>query len=414
MITGFERMVSGRYLRSRGRENFISVVAWFSLIGIALGVATLIIVMSVMNGFREQLLNRILGVNGHLQVMSIGEPINNFGDLEIKIKNIGGVTRAAAVVESQAMVTHEGSAQGALVRGLSISGLNTLKSIKEGIAAGKIDDFEGRGVAIIGQRMASRLGVDIGDPITLISSARGVTPFGAVPLQKSFKVVAVFDVGMYEYDSTFIYIPLRDARALFQTGDGVSFIEAMVENPEKLQPIKQEIQKSLSNQFRIFDWRDTNQTFVNALNVERNVMFLILTLIILVAAFNIVSSLVMLVKDKTRDIAVMRTMGATRGMIMRSFLITGSTIGVVGTLCGFALGLGFASNIEEIRSLLERLSGARLFQAEIYFLSKLPAKVDSFEVALVMAMALSLSFLASLYPAWRASRAEPAHALRYE
>ncbi|MGA0426547.1 MAG: lipoprotein-releasing ABC transporter permease subunit [Alphaproteobacteria bacterium] len=414
MITGFERMVSGRYLRSRGRENFISVVAWFSLIGIALGVATLIIVMSVMNGFREQLLNRILGVNGHLQVMSIGEPINNFGDLEIKIKNIGGVTRAAAVVESQAMVTHEGSAQGALVRGLSISGLNTLKSIKEGIAAGKIDDFEGRGVAIIGQRMASRLGVDIGDPITLISSARGVTPFGAVPLQKSFKVVAVFDVGMYEYDSTFIYIPLRDARALFQTGDGVSFIEAMVENPEKLHPIKQEIQKSLSNQFRVFDWRDTNQTFVNALNVERNVMFLILTLIILVAAFNIVSSLVMLVKDKTRDIAVMRTMGATRGMIMRSFLITGSTIGVVGTLCGFALGLGFASNIEEIRSLLERLSGARLFQAEIYFLSKLPAKVDSFEVALVMAMALSLSFLASLYPAWRASRAEPAHALRYE
>ncbi len=414
MITGFERMVAGRYLRSRGRENFISVVAWFSLIGIALGVATLIIVMSVMNGFREQLLNRILGVNGHLQVMSIGEPIKNFGDLEIKIKNIGGVTRAAAVVESQAMVTHEGSAQGALVRGLSVSGLNTLKSIKDGIKAGKIDDFKGRGVAVIGQRMASRLGVDIGDPITLISSARGVTPFGAVPLQKSFKVIAVFDVGMYEYDSTFIYIPLRDARALFQTGDGVSFIEAMVENPEKLNSIKQEIRKSLSGQFRIFDWRDTNQTFVNALNVERNVMFLILTLIILVAAFNIVSSLVMLVKDKTRDIAVMRTMGATRGMIMRSFLITGSTIGVVGTLCGFALGLGFASNIEEIRTLLEKLSGARLFQAEIYFLSKLPAKVDSFEVALVMAMALSLSFLASLYPAWRASRAEPAHALRYE
>jgi len=414
MITGFERMTAGRYLRSRGRENFISVVAWFSLIGIVLGVATLIIVMSVMNGFREQLLNRILGVNGHLQVMSIREPIKNFGDLEIKIKNIEGVTRAAAVVESQAMVTHEGSAQGALVRGLSVSGLNTLKSIKEGIKAGKLDDFEGRGVAVVGQRMASRLGVDIGDPITLISSARGVTPFGAVPLQKSFKVVAVFDVGMYEYDSTFIYIPLRDARALFQTGDGVSFIEAMVANPENLYPIKQKIQKSLSGQFRIVDWRDTNQTFVNALNVERNVMFLILTLIILVAAFNIVSSLVMLVKDKTRDIAVMRTMGATRGMIMRSFLITGSAIGVVGTLCGFALGLGFASNIEEIRTLLERLSGARLFQAEIYFLSKLPAKVDSFEVALVMAMALTLSFLASLYPAWRASKAEPANALRYE
>lgn len=414
MITGFERMIAGRYLRGRGRENFISVVAWFSLVGIALGVATLIIVMSVMNGFREQLLSRILGLNGHVQILAVGEPIKNFSEVVTTIERVDGVIRAAAVVESQAMITHEGSAQGALVRGLTERGLSSLKAIETGIKAGDLRKFKGRSTAVIGERLASRLGVDIGDSITLISSAGGITPFGSVPLQKAFRVVAVFDVGMYEYDSTFVYIPLLDARALFKTGDGVSYIEAMVVDPENLTKAKQQISEATSGKFRIYDWRDTNQAFVNALNVERNVMFLILTLIILVAAFNIVSSLVMLVKDKTRDIAVMRAMGATRGMVMRSFIITGSAIGVIGTITGFIIGLGFASNIESIRRFLEVLSGAEVFQAEIYFLSKLPSKIDSFEVALVMIMALSLSFLASLYPAWRASRAEPADALRYE
>jgi lipoprotein-releasing system permease protein len=414
MFSPFERMVAGRYLRGRGRESFISVIAWFSLIGIALGVATLIVVMSVMNGFREQLLSRILGLNGHVQVIQIGEPIKDYEALTIKISEINGVTRAAAVVESQAMASSNGQAAGALTRGMSVEGLNSLTAVANGIVAGQIKDFDGRGVAVIGRRLASKLRVGIDDKFTLISPARGITPFGAAPLQKAFRVVAIFDVGMYEYDSSFVYVPLRDARALFKTGDGVSLIEAMVIDPENLTDNKLDIRRSLDGPYRVHDWRDTNQAFVNALDVERNVMFLILTLIILVAVFNIVSSLTMLVKDKTRDIAVMRTMGATRGMVMRTFMLTGSTIGVVGAFTGLALGMGFALNIESIRQALESLSGAKFFEAEIYFLSKLPAKVDSFQVVLVVIMALGLSVIASLYPAWRASRAEPASALRYE
>lgn len=414
MFSPFERMVAGRYLRGRGRESFISVIAWFSLIGIALGVATLIVVMSVMNGFREQLLDRILGLNGHLQVVGIGEPIEDYEAIVKRIEMVPGVTRAAAVVEGQAMAMRDGKAAGALARGMTVAGLNSLTSVEKGVVAGRMEDFKGRAVAVVGRRLASKLRVGIGDRLTLLSPARSVTPFGAAPLQKAFRVVAIFDVGMYEYDSTFVYIPLKDAKALFKTGDGVSLIEAMVVDPERLDTNKNAVRDAARGPFSVYDWRDTNQAFVNALDVERNVMFLILTLIILVAAFNIVSSLTMLVKDKTRDIAVMRAMGATRGMVMRTFMLTGSTIGVVGALAGFGLGLAFALNIESIRRALESVSGTQLFQAEIYFLSQLPAKVDSYEVGLVVAMALGLSFLASLYPAWRASKAEPASALRYE
>ncbi len=414
MITPFERMVAGRYLRGRGRESFISVIAWFSLIGIALGVATLIVVMSVMNGFREQLLSRILGLNGHLQVVGIGEPIRDYEGMVARISAVDGVIRAAVVVEGQAMATANNQASGALARGMTGEGLASLTAVVKGVVAGDLRDFDGRGVAVIGRRLASKLGVGVGGRFTLISPSRGVTPFGAAPLQKAFRVVAIFDVGMYEYDSTFVYIPLSDAQPLFKTGGGVSLIEAMVIDPERLMAVKTAVREAASGPYTVYDWRDTNQAFVNALDVERNVMFLILTLIILVAAFNIVSSLTMLVKDKTKDIAVMRAMGATRGMIMRTFLLTGSTIGVVGAFGGFGLGLAFALNIETIRHVLESITGAHFFQAEIYFLSKLPAKVDSFEVGLVVAMALGLSFLASLYPAWRASKAEPASALRYE
>lgn len=414
MIGGFERMVAGRYLRGRGRENFISVIAWFSLIGIALGVATLIVVMSVMNGFRDQLVGKILGLDGHIMVRGIGEPIRNYGDIVARIQSVDGVVRAAAVVNGQAMASRNGVATGAVARGMSVEGLRSLSAVADGIHAGRLQDFQGRGVAVIGWRLADKLQAGVGDAITLISPARGVTPFGSAPLQKAFRIVAVFDVGMIQYDSSSIYIPLRDARALFNTGDGVSMIETMVVDAEDLNHHKNAIRAAAAGPFTITDWRDTNRAFVNALKVERNVMFLILTLIILVAAFNIVSSLTMLVKDKTRDIAVMRAMGATRGMVMRTFMFTGSTIGVLGTLVGFGLGLAFALNIETIRRFVESLIGANLFDAELYFLSKLPAKVDSYEVALVVVMALVLSFLASLYPAWRASRAEPAQALRYE
>lgn len=414
MFSPFERMIAGRYLRARGQESFISVVVWFSLIGIAIGVATLIVVMSVMNGFREQLLDRILGLNGHIQVVGIGEPIYDYESMTVTISGIKGVVRAAPVVEGQSMVTNGGRAFGAVTRGMEVEGLKSLTALANGIVAGSLDDFGGRGVAVIGQRLAEKLRVGVGDNLTLISPARTNTPFGAAPLQKAFKIVALFDVGMFEYDSSFVYIPNKDARALFNTGEGVSLIEVMVTDPENLEAHKAAIRKVSRHQARVIDWRYTNGAFVNALKVERNVMFLILMLIILVAAFNIVSSLIMLVKDKTRDIAVMRAMGATRGMIMRVFVFTGTSIGVIGTLAGFALGMAFVMNIERIRRGLESLTGTDLFAAEIFFLSKLPAKVDNFEVGLVVLMALALSFLASLYPAWRAAKAEPASALRYE
>lgn len=414
MFSPFERMIAGRYLRARGQESFISVVVWFSLIGIAIGVATLIVVMSVMNGFREQLLDRILGLNGHIQVVGIGEPIYDYDAMTLKIAGIEGVLRAAPVVEGQSMATNGGRAYGAVTRGMELEGLKSLTALANGIVAGKLDDFDGRGVAVIGRRLAEKLRIGVGDKLTLISPARGLTPFGAAPLQKAFRVVALFDVGMFEYDSSFVYIPNRDARALFKTGEGVSLIEVMVTDPENLEAHKDKIREAALHQARVIDWRYTNGAFVNALNVERNVMFLILTLIILVAAFNIVSSLIMLVKDKTRDIAVMRAMGATRGMIMRVFLFTGTSIGVIGTLAGFGLGMAFVLNINSIKRGLESLTRTELFSAEIFFLSKLPAKVDSFEVGMVVVMALVLSFLASLYPAWRAAKAEPASALRYE
>ncbi|MFH1159204.1 MAG: lipoprotein-releasing ABC transporter permease subunit [Pseudomonadota bacterium] len=415
MSFSFERMVAGRYLRSRRKEGFISVIAGFSFLGILLGVATLIIVMSVMNGFREELVGRILGLNGHINVYSRLGPLYPYDPVIERIKKVPGVVSATASVEGQALLTVDGNASGVIVRGVTPDDFFK-KPIMSTSIVSKLPEnkgFGGEHVAV-GKTMAARFRLGVGDKIVLIAPKGRATPFGTIPRSRAFMVGSIFDVGMYEYNNNFVFMPLDMAQVFFDMGSGVSAIEIMTPDASTFGETETGIRDSLGTGFSVSDWRDTNSSFYNALQVESNVMFLILTLIIIVAAFNIISSLIMLVKDKGRDIAILRTMGATRGMIIRIFFYTGATIGIVGTVAGAALGVVFCMNIESIRRWLEGLLHKNLFSDEIYFLTKLPAKMDTSEVLLIVGMSLGLSFLATLYPAWRAARLDPVEALRRE
>jgi lipoprotein-releasing system permease protein len=414
VFTAFEWMLAMRYLRARRQEGFISVIAWFSLLGIVLGVATLIIVMAVMNGFREELLSRILGLNGHVSIYGPPAGLTDFDSLAGTVAGVKGVVAVDPMIEGQAMVTANGVAHGAVVRGLRPEDIRRRKILTENITAGSLDDFKGEDAVLIGSRLAERLGLAIGDKITVISPKGNVSAFGTVPRVRSYPVVATFNIGMYEYDSSFVFMPLKAAQTYFRLPDAVTTLEIFVEDPDDAPNMVRDVRAAVGDVGRVYDWQRANASFFNAIQVERNVMFLILTLIIVVAAFNIVSSLIMLVKDKGRDIAILRTMGATRGMIMRIFFLSGISIGVIGTFGGFILGLAFAINIETIRQGIQALTGTELFAAEIYFLSQLPAKVEAIEVTAIIVMALALTFLATIYPSWRAARIEPAEALRYE
>ena len=414
MVPYFERFIAFRYLGSKRKEGLISVIAWFSLVGIALGVATLIIVMSVMNGFRTELLTRILGLNGHITVYDRQAPIKDFSQLALRIGEIPSVLYVTPQIQGQAMIMIDGKATGVLMRGLDPLIMQNKSLIKKNIVAGKLKEFGSGADIVIGKRLADRIGVAPGDKVLLISPTSSTTAFGNMPRIKAFKVAAVFNVGMYEYDSTFAYMPLSQAQLFFKSGDAVNALEVEIKNPAKVEELREKLEKILSGNRYALDWKQRNSSFFNALKVERNVMFLILTLIILVAAFNIVSSMIMLVYDKTRSIAILRTMGASRAAVTRIFFLSGSIVGFVGTAAGLVLGVVFCLNIESIRGLMESLTGTELFSAEIYFLSKLPAEIAWIEVAYVVAMALFLTFIASIYPAWRASRTEPAEVLRGE
>ncbi|MEX0751652.1 MAG: lipoprotein-releasing ABC transporter permease subunit [Xanthobacteraceae bacterium] len=410
----FEWMLSLRYLRARRKEGFISVIAGFSFLGIMLGVATLIIVMAVMNGFRKELLDKILGLNGHLLVQPIESPLTDWEQVAERIAKLGGIKLAAPIVEGQALASSPFNASGVLVRGIRSADLTKLGSIAGNIKQGSLDGFdEGQGVAI-GRRLADQLSLRAGDSVTLVAPRGAVTPMGTTPRIKTYKVAAVFEIGMSEYDSVFVFMPLVEAQAYFNRAADVTSIEIYTDDPDRVDEYRKLVTEAAGRPIFMIDWRQRNATFFNALQVERNVMFLILTMIVLVAALNIISGLIMLVKDKGSDIAILRTMGASQGAIMRVFFITGASIGVVGTLMGLGLGTVICLNVESIRQFISWLTNTELFSPELYFLSKLPADMAAGETTAVVVMALALSFLATLYPSWRAARLDPVEALRYE
>lgn len=409
----FEWLVALRYLRARRKEGFISVIAGFSFFGIMLGVATLIIVMAVMNGFRQELFDKMLGLNGHVVVHSLGQ-FTDYDAVAKRVAAVEDVKHALPLVEGQVLVSTPLGSTGALVRGLREKDLKSLKSISRHVHFGTLDGFDKNPGVAIGSRMANALNVKVGDSVSILTPRGASTPLGTAPRIKRYPVVAIFEIGMSEYDSSIMFMPLKEAQLYFNQPDSVTVLEVVLKSPDEVAELAPKIVKAGGKTVYVTDWRQRNATFFSALQVERNVMFLILTLIVLVAALNIISGLKMLVKDKARDIAILRTMGATRGAVMRIFLIAGATIGVTGTLAGLALGVLVCSNIEHIRWFISWLTDTELFPAELYYLSELPAEMNMGETVSVVVMALSLSVLASVYPAWRASRLDPVEALRYE
>ncbi len=410
----FEWLLASRYLRARRKEGFISVIAGFSFLGIMLGVATLIIVMAVMNGFRHDLFEKILGLNGHVIVHKIGEPFADYDTIIPKLAEVPGVKGVLPIIEGQVMVSSAVQALGGLVRGMSEKSIKSLPLVAQNIRFGTLDGFDEQTGIAIGMRLAASLRVNVGDSITVISPRGASTPFGTSPRTKPYVIAAVFELGMSEYDKSVIFMPLGEAQKYFNKAGEVDVLEVVIDDPEKVAVFSEKLRKAGGPTVHTTDWLQRNETFAKVLEVERNVMFIILSLIILVAALNIISGMMMLVKDKGRDIAVLRTMGATKGSVMRVFLITGAAIGVVGTLAGFLLGILFCHNIESVRVAVQWLTGAKVFNPDVYYLTKMPAEIDAFETGSIVVMALVLSILATLYPSWRASRLDPVEALRYE
>ncbi len=410
-----ERTIALRYIKSRRVEGFISVSAWFSLVGIVLGVATLIVVMSVMNGFRTELVDRILGINGHLIVYKKnGLSIENYNKIVSQISDTQNVVAVTPYLEGQALAKTKNSISGIIVRGTKWSDLPAKKLLWNSLDNTAIDNFKIKQNVILGYRLAQRLNLRVGDYISLISPNVMETAIGILPIKQNFMVGGFFDVGMYEYDNNFIFIPWEKAEKFLSIKQIAHGIEIFLDNPKTTQDVYNDLSSKLDENLTIIEWKKRNSSFMNALDVEKNVMFVILTLIILVATFNIISSMIMLVQTKKSDIALMRTMGASKYFIIRIFILTGSIIGVIGTIIGAILGTIVSINIETIRNFVSSLFGQELFSPQIYFLSTLPSNINFSEVLIVMGLSISLTLIASMFPAWKASKISPAEALRYE
>ncbi|HEV7386385.1 MAG TPA: lipoprotein-releasing ABC transporter permease subunit [Phenylobacterium sp.] len=414
----WERMLAGRYLRAKRSQGGVALISIISFVGITLAVSVLIIVMSVMNGFRAELLGKILGFNGHVFVTG-GVLDGAARDPAVqRILKVPGVTQAVPVIEAQAIAMGPNQITGAIVRGLTPKDLRATRIVANNITKGDLRGFGqgdyGGDVVVVGERLAEQLGVRPGDNISLISPSGGATAFGGTPLQKSYVVGATFTAGMSQYDQAYIFMPLDQAQLFFGREDTIDAIEIRVTDPDKAPQLKAAISRAAGPTALVADWTQRDASYWGALKVERNVMRLILMLLVVIAALNIISSLVMLVKNKGRDIAILRTMGAGQGSILRIFFMAGGAIGTLGTAAGLALGALVSIYIGPIQSFVEWATGQAVFSSDVYFLNRLPAKVDWLEVAIIVGFSLAASFLCTLPPAWRASRLDPVEALRYE
>jgi lipoprotein-releasing system permease protein len=416
MFKKLEFLIAWRYLRSKRKEGFISITAVFSFVGIMIGVATLIIVMSVMNGFRHDLVERILGINAHLTVYASGDAISDYDQIVAKIKEKPAITYVNPIIEAQAMISSKSKSAGGLIKGLRFQDLQNKKLISNNITAGDFNAIEDKNSVLVGAQLAHNLGLKVGGGVKIISAKTNDSIIGSIPRVKTYVVGGIFESGMYEYDATTIFMNFTMAQTHFGLKDKASAVEVFANDPSDLYETKAQVFEIMQDYRNLFyiDWQQSNASFIEALKIESVVMFLILTLIILVAAFNIISSMIMLVKDKNKNIALLRTLGMEKAGIMRIFLICGSSIGFVGTFLGLLIGVLFSANIDSIKAFVEGISGVTLFNPAVYFLSNLPSKIMLSDVLMITIMSLAISFLATIYPAYKASKANPAEILRYE
>ena len=417
MFGPFERMVAGRYLRARKGERFVSIIAIFSLVGIALGVATLIVVTSVMSGFQTELVTRILGANGHVTIEAYaGLKIDNYQQLVANIGKLPNVASATPVLDGQALLTtNSGGSRGGLVRGMTQADLRALHTVSDNILLGSLNDFTGDDAIVVGVGLANFYRLKIGDPLTIISPQGAATAFGTIPRVRAYRVVAVFDAGLSDYNSSIVFLPLDAAQAFFQKPNGVTGVEIRMHNPDQVDAVGPALTAMIDSKTAwARDWRHANDGLIGVLQVQKDTMFIVLGMIVLVAAFNVISSLIMLVKDKRADIAVLRTIGASSGAILRIFLMCGAFVGVSGTLIGTAIGVIFCWNIHEIQHTIERMTGGEVFSSSVFMLTKLPNTIDWGDVVRVVVLGLALSLLATIYPSWRAAKTDPVEALRHE